>query len=45
MHCAFDASSIDAVPEAHRKEAALFVALFDGRHLPRPEITADEKER
>ena len=36
MHVAFGAGSINDVPEEHRPRAALFVALFDGQHLPRP---------
>jgi uncharacterized protein YjbI with pentapeptide repeats len=38
MHVAFDADDIESVPECHRQAAVLFVALFDGRHLPRPEV-------
>jgi hypothetical protein len=37
MHCAFGADDINEVPECHRSGAALFVALFDGGHLPKPE--------
>jgi hypothetical protein len=33
----FGARSLGDVPECHRQAAALFVALFDGGHLPRPE--------
>jgi hypothetical protein len=38
MATAFGATSLNEVPECHRQAAALFVALFDGRHLPRPEV-------
>jgi hypothetical protein len=38
MHVAFDADGLESVPECHRKAAALFVALFDGGHIPRPEV-------
>ena len=37
MSVAFCANSLEQVPEAHRQAAALFVALFDGKHLPKPE--------
>jgi hypothetical protein len=37
MHVAFNASGLAAVPECWRAEAATFVALFDGGHLPEPE--------
>jgi len=37
MATAFGCHKLEAVPECHRSGAALFVALFDGRHLPRPE--------
>jgi len=36
MHCAFGANSLEQVPKCHRAGAALFVALFDGKHLPKP---------
>jgi uncharacterized protein YjbI with pentapeptide repeats len=38
MATAFGARSLGDVPECHRQAAALFVALFDGGHLPRPEV-------
>jgi hypothetical protein len=37
MAAAFGVESLNEVPECHRQAAALFVALFDGGHLPRPE--------
>jgi hypothetical protein len=39
MHAAFGASGLSAVPECWRAEASTFVALFDGRHIPKPEVT------
>jgi len=48
MATAFGVQSLNEVPECHRQAAALFVALFDGGHLPRPadpiEVTAMEEE-
>ena len=38
MATAFGARSLGDVPKCHRQAAALFVALFDGGHLPRPEV-------
>jgi uncharacterized protein YjbI with pentapeptide repeats len=38
MATAFGARSLGEVPECHREAASMFVALFDGRHLPRPEV-------
>jgi hypothetical protein len=38
MAKAFGARSLGDVPECHRQAAALFVALFDGGHLPRPTV-------
>ena len=40
MHAAFGATGLGSVPDCWRAEAATFVALFDGRHVPRPEVTA-----
>jgi len=37
MSIAFDAESLNSVPDCWRNEAATFVALFDGLHLPKPE--------
>jgi len=37
MATAFDTGSLQGVPECHRAGAVLFIALFDGKHLPRPE--------
>ena len=37
MATAFAVNELQKVPECHRNAAALFVALFDGAHLPRPQ--------
>ena len=42
MHVAFGANSLSDVPEAYRAQAATFIALFDGGHIPRPS-TAERK--
>jgi Pentapeptide repeats (8 copies) len=36
MSTAFGVTGLSGIPECHRANAALFVALFDGGHLPRP---------
>jgi hypothetical protein len=36
MATAFSVHSLEEIPECHRQGAALFVALFDGEHLPKP---------
>jgi Pentapeptide repeats (8 copies) len=38
MSVAFNALGLASVPECWRAEAAAFVALFDGGHIPRPEV-------
>jgi hypothetical protein len=38
MATVFGVQALCDVPECHRQAAALFVALFDGGHLPRPEV-------
>ena len=39
MATAFGVHSIEDIPACYRAGAALFVALFDGKQLPRPEAT------
>ena len=39
MALAFGVNGLEKVPECHRAGAALFVVLFDGKHLPKPEET------
>jgi uncharacterized protein YjbI with pentapeptide repeats len=36
MAKAFGVNALEKVPECWRQEASLFVALFDGKHLPKP---------
>jgi hypothetical protein len=36
MATAFSVGSLREIPECHQQGAALFIALFDGGHLPKP---------
>jgi hypothetical protein len=36
MATAFSVHSLEEIPECHRQGAALFIALYDGGHLPKP---------
>jgi hypothetical protein len=36
MATAFSVDSLEKIPECHRQGAALFVALYDSGHLPKP---------
>jgi hypothetical protein len=36
MATAFSVGSLQEIPECHRQGAALFIALYDGEHLPKP---------